>query len=214
LPRRVSPLAEEFAYRMLVYRDGEICRGCGLEPSNGKRLEKDHIDNDGFNWKELNLQLLCKSCNTIKGNRERHSKPAPRRTGRTVIPGGTLGERERLMDPTSRVNALVDRSAGSVENQLNDLFEPRFVAWIREKLQLQGMVLKADALNSGAYVIGCSTTATRKYLDKWASPEGPFMEVRTPDGHRAITLRETQEVPVEARTNGHKAKAEVPAAGG
>lgn len=79
-----------FVYPIIVQRDGEYCKGCGLSANETKEkfLLIDHIDNDNSNNNINNLQLLCRACNYYKNPRS--DKPL---TERPLTPEMKKGER-------------------------------------------------------------------------------------------------------------------------
>lgn len=86
-------------------------------------------------------------------------------------------------DATTSAKRKVDYSSGTASMRANELFEPEFRRWVRERLTLNGSPIpKKDILNGGAEVTGCSQPAARRYLDKMTSPEGELEEFK--EGHK------------------------------
>lgn len=169
------PFGRRYAwvYKFLALRDGEKCFMCKRAPPKVK-LIVEHKDNDETNWDESNLRLACRSCN------KKLSLP-------------NVKERKKTENPTQAVRDHVDYQQGSAEMQASDLMETPYWHWIKAKitaLNLKGEDLpKKEAINGGAYTVGCSTTTSRKYLDKLTSEEGPLKEVKTEWKVKVIRFR-------------------------
>ena len=54
--------------RYQVIANQPYCTLCGMRPSDGVRLEVDHIDEDATNNDLSNLQVLCGACNVGKSH--------------------------------------------------------------------------------------------------------------------------------------------------
>jgi hypothetical protein len=83
MPKRgLSPKNWRIIYEFVVHIHGEICADCGVDAAaitqrSGKpkeRLTLDHINGDITDYSPENLQPLCRSCNTRKGNRQRRER--------------------------------------------------------------------------------------------------------------------------------------------
>ena len=62
-----NALRNSTSYKMLIERDGEQCKICGLGPIwNNKclKLQIDHIDGNRYNNEDLNKRLLCPNCHS------------------------------------------------------------------------------------------------------------------------------------------------------
>ncbi len=179
----------DFMYKLIADKDGEYCWFCGQEPGGkkGKSLELDHHDNNIDNNDPSNLHILCKTHNvslrgvpvvqkdklrasySIRNERERDKK-----TG-----GGN----------TPIVKDNVDYHSGSVEMQANAYFEPKFRQEILSIIYEVGSMLKKDAINSGAEIVGCSTVVARRYLDKMLSTAGALQERKLDTKHIIIEFK-------------------------
>jgi len=220
--RRFTPTAYEKMYAQLVERDGEQCGHCRFVPSGRRRLEMHHLDGDKGNRAFENLALWCKPCNIAEGNTRKK-----RGTGQTQAAlkaqksgmqknypsvGGGEGERGRegektvkkdfsmSSNPTKRVRELIDFRRDGASTAANDLYEVPWQEWVLEELRAGRRVTKDDAINAGAFRVGCSPKTTKVYLEKFSSRLGPVEEVRGPDGQRDIVLRQ--------RPDAHQAEAD------
>lgn len=54
--------------RYIAISSHPFCTMCGMKPSDGIRLEVDHIDENPSNNEPINLQVLCGSCNAGKSH--------------------------------------------------------------------------------------------------------------------------------------------------
>ncbi len=174
MPRRWGKIARYFAYHYLVLRDGEHCARCFEIPTPQNTLygtlDIDHIDGDPQNGDPQNLRLLCHPCNVLIENQ--------RRRGEASLPSDQK-ERERSEgQPATRViKEAVNYRQGAPEMQANFLFEVDFRDWLLKKVREGGNGFpKADAINAGAEIVGCSPTTTLKYLAKLTSSAGPLIE--------------------------------------
>ncbi|MDG6949554.1 MAG: hypothetical protein JRM77_06900 [Nitrososphaerota archaeon] len=81
---------------------------------------------------------------------------------------------------TELLRQTVDYSQGSREMQANGEAEVPYRGWLWGKVVEGGSkgYAKQQAINSGAEKFGVSKQATRDYLDKMLSEEGPFQEVK------------------------------------
>ena len=70
------------------------------------------------------------------------------------------------MNPTVQLREVVDYSQGSSEMQVNNLTELPFRKWIKRELLLKGPIEYKDALDRGAYAVGCGQQAIRRHIDK------------------------------------------------
>ncbi len=61
--KRGVPLS---AVRYRLLKEHPWCAVCGARPTDGARLEIDHIDNNPLNNDESNFQVLCNQCNHAK----------------------------------------------------------------------------------------------------------------------------------------------------
>lgn len=172
MPRRWGLNTRVWAYRYLCLRDGEHCTRCSTIPTAQNTLDIDHIDGDSWNSDPENLRLLCRGCNVALANIARKDQVE------LVRFSSARKERERGKPSTKLVREVVDYKRGSSEMQANLLFELQFRRWALERVKDQGGLLKKEAINAGAEIVGCSPTTTAKYLDKLTSAAGPLQEGR------------------------------------
>ena len=176
-----------WAYRFLCLRDGERCIICRVRPKPGTKLEIDHIDGNISNNDQDNLCLLCKKHNCEM----RGKKPVEHK--RIIHSYRLQNEREKesnsAIPATQFTREIVDYHSGSAEMQANTLFEPKFRGWIIDKVIAEGEVLKDDALNSGAEVVGCSVQAAKGYLKKMTSSSGILYEAINTFGQVVLRLK-------------------------
>jgi len=188
MPNRFQIQQHEIAYKFIASRDGEHCLdpSCKRKPPTVK-LQIDHADNNPDNWYPENLHLLCQ-----KHNLEMRQKPAAehsRLIRKYSAKNERERERERGREATSIVKEMVDFRAGSPEMKANSYYEIRYREWIFMIIREQGFITKADAINAGAEVVGCSTLTTSRYLAKLTSSVGNLKETRDATGTIVITFR-------------------------
>jgi len=173
----------KWIYLYLVERDGSKCSICGIKEKEIKH-EIDHIDGNPANQNNLNLRILCHSCN-IKTAIGRNKKSRRKHHGVFV-------EREgENLDATSRIKQNVDYQKGSSEMQANDYFELGFRNWLTANLLNRKEIEKDDAIASGAEITGASINACRNYLLKFTSNEGPACEIKLPSKTKVVRLRKS-----------------------
>jgi hypothetical protein len=97
--------------------------------------------------------------------------------------------RERGIESTHILKAIVNYSQGSIEMQANSICERIFIDWILTEIKRLGQLLKKEAINSGAAVAGCSTVTASRYLDKLTCSVGPLQESRDQTGTVIISFR-------------------------
>jgi len=84
----------------LKKKDGDLCTNCRRRPEDlNSPLEIDHVDEDRDNWAFENLQLLCKSCNVSKGNRNRRSSRTRRHGAAETLDTNQIGPSAHVSDP-------------------------------------------------------------------------------------------------------------------
>jgi len=188
MPNRFQIHQHEIAYKFIAARDGEYCLdpSCKRKPPAVK-LQIDHADNNPSNWDPENLHLLCQ-----KHNLEMRQKTAAEH-GRLVREYSAKNEREREKargrESTGIVKEMVDFRAGSPEMKANSYYEIRYREWIFRIMREQGFIIKADEINSGAEVVGCSPLTTSRYLAKLTSSVGTLKETRDATGTIVIAFR-------------------------
>jgi hypothetical protein len=175
------------ATAFITERDGNHCLICGR---SGDRisLQIDHADNDPTNFNPDNLHLMCGRCNCTKrqmtvAEQKRHVKKYSAKNER---------ERERTKgtSATNTIRAVVDYKSGSIEMQASSYFEPQFREWILQMIITNGSILKREAVNSGAEYVGCSSIASKRYLDKMVSAMGVLRETRNGMGMDVIEFKD------------------------
>lgn len=180
-----------WAYRYLCARDGEQCMFCRAKPPKVK-LEIDHIDNNPYNNDPANLCLLCKKHNC----QMRGKKPSEHK--RIIHSHSLQNENERdtpLASPATQfTKEVLDYHSGSVEMRANSMFETKFNNWVMSAATRSVELLKKEAVNSGAYEVGCNTQTTARYLDKLTSDSGPLYEARDTWGRVVIKLKTRRRV--------------------
>lgn len=182
-----------WAYRFLVARDGERCLICQKGPAAKRQLEIDHIDNNPLNDNPDNLCLLCGSCNkkflTV-------SLPVKKKC---IIKAKKVclcvSEREKSVASTLIVKSQVDYVKGSPEMQANDFFELDFRTWVLKQVRTYGNYPKAEAINSGAEIVGCSVVTSRRYLEKLLSAGGVLEEYRNPLRQTMLRFQADKKLP-------------------
>jgi hypothetical protein len=97
--------------------------------------------------------------------------------------------RERGIESTHILKAIVNYSQGSIEMQANSICERIFIDWILTEIKRLGQLLKKEAINSGAAVAGCSPVTASRYLDKLTCLVGPLQESRDQTGTVVISFR-------------------------
>jgi hypothetical protein len=185
MPNRFQANQHRLAYDLIASRDGEYCLICKRDPHQVK-LQIDHADNNPSNWSADNLHLLCQQHNlqlrivplkkklqTIRWHSAKNVCVRERRYG-------SLSTKVAKDTP--------DYQSGSVEMQANSMFEPRFTEWLLTNLPMS----KEEAINSGAYTVGCSPYTCVRYLKKLTSAAGPLKEFK--DGMGIVTLDFKQEL--------------------
>ena len=129
----------------------------------------------------LNLRLAYRGPNSTEG-----------KAGKTII---RRIDKDRIPpDATTELRKFVDYSQGSKEMQANAEAEPFYRALMWEFILTNSRITKDRAINGMAEKIGVSQQATRDYLKKAASEDGPFMETRKTrkeggDGIKYIIIR-------------------------
>ena len=182
MANRLQANTRLWVYRFLVERDGEFCQVCGKTPAanNSRRkvvLEIDHKDNNSKNWETGNLQILCKACNVGKENKRRAGSSA-------VYVWATA-------NPMTRISKqVVDyKNDAPATMQANALFENDFRSWACEIIARESYLMREDAINGGAEVIGCSPATTERYLKKLTSRFGILVELKDMLGNVALKFK-------------------------
>lgn len=121
-----------------------------------------------------NIVLAHTGCNAKRGKAQK----APQKSDKDRIP----------LDPTTALRNLVDYSTGSREMQANNEAEPVFIAKMWEFLLENRRITKARAIDGMAWLLGVSKQATRDYLDKAKSEDGPFEEFKE-NGIKYVRIR-------------------------
>ena len=101
-----------------------------------------------------NLHLACLGCNSSHGP----AKAIQKQRERNNV--------EEVKNPTEQLREVVDYSQGSTEMQANNLTEVPFAKWVKKEIILKGPIAYKDALDKGAYAVGCGQQAIRRHIDK------------------------------------------------
>lgn len=162
----------DYLYPLIVAKIyGEFCCECCADrwslSTSGKDdiLLIDHIDNNNANNQLHNLQLLCRSCNTIK-NHPRTTEP----TIRNAPPEFLAGKRNYKL-----ANKYVT----------GRLFDPKE----------HGAIVEADLIWDIAEYVDCSDTRARAYINKMCSKKHGLMTAEErPDGKVYIVWKTDEEL--------------------
>lgn len=111
--------------------------------------------------------------------------------GKPPRPGIERKDKDRIpISETDLLRQRVDYSSGSREMQVNADAEPEFRGWVFDQLWYgeRNDFTKREAIFGGAEKVGVSPQATRDYLAKMTSSEGPLREVKE-DGIKLIKVK-------------------------
>ena len=187
-PNRFQANVRLWVYRYLVERDGEQCARCYADFSAAKNgsaaknsLEIDHIDGNDWNNEPENLRLLCKNCNITLRNKSRSVDSATCERERKEGKASTRVTRQAVNYADPEAPATM---------QANFLYEMDFRKWLLGVIQEKGFTPKADAINAGAEVVGCSPLTASRYIAKLTSSVGCLQEVRDTLGDAMLTWKE------------------------
>lgn len=186
MPNRFQINQHDIAYKFIRARDGEYCLQCGRRPPT-TQLQIDHADNDPNNWDPENLHLLCR-----KHNSELRGKTVAEHL--ELIQGySAKNERERARkrgrENTHLVKELIDFRNASPEMKANSYYETQYREWLLTNIREQGFIVKVEAVNSGAEVVGCSPLTANRYLAKLTSSVGPLKESKDGTGTVIINFK-------------------------
>jgi len=175
------------------------------------RLEIHHIDNNWRNQDPKNLILLCSSCNSAYREWEKAQKrvlSVSNDFGKFMenmkkIPdqvvhqlagqGSTVSDKTQTDIPnsaTERILAEVNYDEGSTEMKVTSKAWRPYIKWIGEYLDKKNRIRKAEAIDSGSWVVGVSTTTIYRYLRPLKSESGPLIEYTDSVGNRWISRKE------------------------
>lgn len=101
-----------------------------------------------------NLHLACLACNSSHGPAKAIQKQKER------------NKAEAIANPTEQMQEVVNYVEGSAEMQVTGRAEVPFKVWLIKYLASFGHIEYKEALNKGAYGVGCGQQAIRRYLDK------------------------------------------------
>jgi len=187
MPNRFQINQHDIAYKFIAARDGDYCLRCKKKPTSDKPLQIDHADNNSRNWDPENLHLLCQADNT-----ELRGMPAAEHI-KLIQEYSAKNERERARERgregTHMVKELVDYRNASPEMKANSYYETQYREWILTTVREQGFIVKAEAINSGAEVVGCSPLTATRYLSKLTSSVGPLKESKDATGTVIISFK-------------------------
>jgi len=74
--------------------------------------------------------------------------------------------------------------------KVNILCERVFTDWLLKYIREYHFILKQEAINSGAFVAGCSVATIHRYLAPLTSMKGPLREARDETGTAIISFRQ------------------------
>ena len=191
VPNRFQVNAHRVFYDYIAARDGAYCLigRIAHEKCRGE-LQIDHADSNPRNWNYDNLHLLCQKHNLEMRNKtsEEHLRIIRAYSARNV----SESVRERGIESTHTLKAMVDYSQGSVEMQANSICERVFIDWVLTEIKRLGQLVKKEVVNSGAAVAGCSPVTASRYLDKLTCSVGPLQETRDQKGTLIVTFKKTK----------------------
>ena len=194
MPSRFQNNTREWVYLYLVARDGLRCFICGKKPTEKRRLEIDHADQNPENKQPQNLHLLCRACNLELRNMpaSEHVQIIAKHTAKNVR------ESERKDDNENKkaLKRILEYEYGSSEMRASSYYESRYREWIIEQLKHNGLLPRKEAINSGAEFVGCSPITISRYLDKLTSFEG-ILQITKDGSNFIVTMR-----PVELKIGG------------
>ena len=152
------------------------------------KLQIDHVDNNPYNWKPKNLHLLCQKHNLEMREltTDEHKKLIELYSAKNVC----VRESELGSLASKQVKGFADYQRGSEEMKVNSLCERIFTDWLLNYIRKYHFILKQEAINSGAYVAGCTVATIHRYLAPLTSMLGPLRETRDETGTAIISFRE------------------------
>jgi len=166
----------------LAERDGLICIYCNLQldPNDS---EIDHL-NDDYTDNQIENNVLChRKCNLEKRNNYDYQ----------IIAGEKLESNLRSSFKTYVEDRNDYTNSPEIEHNINvKSFVKQFIT---EKIQTDGSMPYADALNGLTYLCGekfdhCSQVTIRRHLDAICSDWAPFMKSKNKSGKYLIVKRE------------------------
>ena len=182
MANRFQANQHHLAYDLIASHDGEYCLICKRGTGQVK-LQIDHADNNPSNWAPDNLHLLCQTHNL-----QLRVVPVKKKL-RTLRwhSANNVCERERTYGSigTKVAKDTLDYRSGSVEMKANSLFEPAFTEWLLARLPMS----KDEAINSGAYIVGCNPYTCVRYLKKLTSAAGPLREFKDAMGTVTVDFK-------------------------
>ena len=188
MPKRFQADVYKVFYDYISARDGAYCLIGRIEHRKCRgKLQIDHADSNPRNWNYNNLHLLCQKHNLEMRNRTSadHLRIIRAYSAKNVCES----VRERGIESTHTLKALVNYSEGSIEMQANSICERIFIDWILNEIKRLGQLLKKEGINSGAAVAGCSPVTVSRYLDKLTCSVGPLQESLDQTGNLVIIFR-------------------------
>lgn len=188
MPNRFQVTVHKILFDYIAARDGAYCLigRIGHKKCHGE-LQIDHVDSNPRNWNYDNLCLLCQKHNIEMRNKTpaEHLRVIRAYSARNVC----VSMKQRGIESTHTLKAIVNYSQGSIEMQTNSICERIFIDWILTEIKRLGQLLKKEATNSGAAVAGCSPVTISRYLDKLTCSVGPLKESRDQTGHVIVAFR-------------------------
>jgi hypothetical protein len=178
---------------MLARAEGDECIVCRIEDGKhvgppSRKLIIEHANNDITDWSWNNIHLCC----------YRHNKLLEKLSVRDKIAlfehysDHREKQRERENEPT-RKSVLadeVDYADASTEVQLNRIYHPKWLKYVKARIAQEGSVEKKRLILSAAKSSGCSKQTSINYLELETSDEGVLQEYVDEDGNRMVKFRE------------------------
>ncbi|MCV0392110.1 MAG: hypothetical protein K5790_02320 [Nitrosopumilus sp.] len=145
---RMNGRTRKRVYFLLVKRDGEFCKRCGVSGVE-RQLVIDHNDNNNNHNHSENLQLLCRRCNYLKNPR----------------PVDSVCESESHEFSELQINR-------TKEPQFKRLLAQEINSSKDNKIP------ENDIINSCAEILDLSPVTIKRYLDKVCSSAGIYMRLK------------------------------------
>ena len=164
-----------FICQELAKRDGLNCQICNESLPNAFQCDLDHIDGNPVNSVLSNLRRVHHNCNAkIAWNQRGEQIRQLARSSSSVCVSDHASA-------TERTHAEVDYTTGTFESKVNEIAELPYREWITQFIRSHGSIRQAEAIDSGAEVIGVSVATTTRYLRKLISEKGPLKRWREPN---------------------------------
>lgn len=188
MPNCFQANVHKILYDYIAARDGVYCLigRIGHKKCRGE-LQIDHADSNPRNWNYDNLHLLCQKHNLEMRNKTsaEHLRIIRAYSAKNV----RESVRERGIESTHILKAIVNYSQGSIEMQANSICERLFIDWVLTEIKRLGQLPRKEAINSGSAVAGCNPVTASRYLDKLTCSVGPLQESRDETGTMIVAFR-------------------------